>query len=379
MKTINKFLLILIITALSISACQPSTTVVPTDIPVEVTENPVIATETPTEKSLTKVTVQLSWLYQGEFHGIFNAIENGYYKDEGLDVEVIAGGPDVRPIQLVASGSIDFGVGTSSGLIASRSNDVPIVTVMQHMQDSAVVYVAKKSNGIETIEDIKGKTFGVWFTGSEYEPMLMIEQSGIGIDNVNWVSQKYSMVEFYENKMDIASAAVWNELHVVFDAGYGVDDLTIFKASDYGSSIISDCIYTTEEMIETKPEVVQAFVNATLRGWKWGIENPEAAANIVLKYNPDADYNQQLIQVEEVNKLLMARGAREFGIGYSVAEDYEVAQNALLLIEAINAPIDLAKAFNNQFLENAPQEFRSLSDIDLEAIETRIKSNVGDW
>lgn len=368
MKSVYKCMLILIISIFSLTACQLSVPAAPAENPNAIPEKP-----------LTKVTVQLSWVHQGEFHGIFNAIENGYYKDEGLDVEVIAGGPDVRPIQLVASGSVDFGVGTSSGLIASRSNDVPIVTIMQHMQDSAVVYVAKKSNGIETIDDIKGKTFGVWFTGAEYEPMLMIEQAGIGIDNVNWVSQKYSMVEFYENVIDVASAAVWNELHVVFDAGFNIDDLTIFKASDYGSSIISDCIYTTENMIETKPEVVQAFINGTLRGWKWGIENPESATEIVLKYNPDSDYKQQLIQVEEVNKLLIARGARQFGIGYSVADDYEVAQNALLLIEAINGPIDLNNAYTNKFLENAPEEYRSLSDLNIEEIETRIGNTVGDW
>ncbi len=132
-------------------------------------------------------------------------------------------------------------------------------------------------------------------------------------------------------------------------------------------------------MIKNKPEVVQAFVNATLRGWKWGIMNPEEAANIVLKFSPDLDYRQQLIQVEEVNKLLIARGAREFGIGYAVPEDYSVAQDGLLLLEVIKEPIELEKAYTNAFWENAPDEYKLLNDLDIPAIETRIKTTVGDW
>lgn len=375
MKSNMKILITLIIFGLLLAACQPNASSPQSTAP----EGEAPETSAATEKPLTKVTVQLPWIFQGEFHGIFNAIENGFYKDAGLDVEVIAGGPDVRPIQLVASGSIDFGIGQSSALIASRANGVPIVTIMQHMQDSVVVYVAKKSNGIETIQDVEGKNFGVWFTGSEYEPMLMVEKSGISKDDVNWIAQKFSMIEFYENQMEVASAAVWNELHVVFDAGYSIDDLTIFKAADYGASIVGDCLYTTEAMIQNKPEVVQAFFDATLRGWKWGLMNPEEAANIVLKYSPDLDYRQQLIQVEEVNKLLIARGGSEFGLGYTVPNDYVVAQDGLLLIQAINDPIDLDQAYTNRFWDNAPDEYKSLKDLDLSAIQTRIKDTVGDW
>lgn len=367
MKQIRSLSFGLIVLAVLLAACQSSP-------PMQSPNTP-----NPTEKPLEKVTVQLPWIYQGEFHGVLNALENGYYAEEGLDVEIIAGGPDARPVQLVASGSAQFALGQSSVVIASRSNGVPIVTIMQHMQDSVVVYIAKKARGFETIEDLKGASFGVWFTGAEYEPMLMVEKAGVGKDEVNWISQKFSMIEFYENQMDVASASVWNELHVVFDAGYSIDDLTIYKAVDYGASIVGDCIYTTQEMIDTKPEIVQAFMNATLRGWKWGLSNPEEAANIVLKYSPDLDYRQQLIQVEEVNKLLIARGAREYGLGYTLPEDYEVAQDGLLLIDAIAEPIDLSKAITNEFWENAPNEYKTLDDLDLEAIEARIVETVGDW
>ncbi len=373
MRSKLKYFYLLLIFVFALTSCQ-STNSVSTPAATAAKE-----IENPTEMPLEKVVVQLPWIYQGEFHGIFNAVEMGFYKEEGLDVQVTAGGPDVRPIQLVASGSVQFGLGQPSALIAARANDVPIVTITQHMQDSIVVYLAKKDRGFNTIEDLKGANFGVWFTGSEFEPMLMVEKSGVGKDEVNWISQKFSMIEFYENQMDVASAAVWNELHVVFDAGYSVDDLTIFKAADYDASIIGDCIYTSEDMIKNKPEIVQAFVNATLRGWKWGLENPEEATNFVIKYSPDLDFRQQLIQVEEVNKLLIARGALEYGLGYIVPDDYTVAQDGLLLIGAISEPIEIEKSFTNSFWENAPDDYKTIQDLDLEKINARIKKTVGDW
>ena len=219
--------------------------------------------------ALEKVKVQLVWVKQGEFHGILSAVDQGFYAEEGLDVEVFAGGPDIRAQAVIASGAAEFGTLSVGAVIAARSNEVPLVQVMQAHQDSFMAYVGKKSRGYNTIQDIKGATFGVWFGGGEYEPQLMANLSGVGKDNVKWVAQKFSMIEFYEDKLDVASVTLHNELHVLLGAGYTRDEITVYKASDYGAAMISDGIATTERMIKEKPEIVQKFVNATLRGWRW--------------------------------------------------------------------------------------------------------------
>ena len=329
-------------------------------------------------EDLEKVAVQLVWVKQGEFHGIFNAIENGYYAECGLEVEPLAGGPDVRPVQVVASGQAQFATGAPAAVIAARANEVPVVMVAQSFQDSFTVYIAKKERGYESIEDIEGATFGVWFGGGEFQPQLMAEKVGIGKDNVNWAAQKFSMIEFYEDKIDVASATLHNELHVVLDAGYSRDDLTIFRASDFGAGMIDDGIYTTEDMIQNKPEVVQCFVDASMRGWKWGLENGNEAAEIVLKFAPELELRKQVFQVEEVNKLITARGARDNGLGYMDPQDWEVSQEGLLTIEAIDGPIDLSQAYDTSFWEKTPDEYKSISDLDWDAINARIAENLGE-
>lgn len=356
-KNSYKVLIIMMVLALALTACaQP-------------------AQEEPGE-ALTKVKIQLSWIKQGENHGIFNAVEEGFYKDEGLDVEVIAGGPDIRPMALVAAGEVDFAMGHPVEVIAGRSNDVPVVSVLQEFQDSMTVYVAKKANGFETIEDIKDAKFGIWYAGGEYEPQLMAELSGVGIDNVNWVAQKYSMVEFYEDKVDIASATLHNEFHVLLNAGYTLEDLTVYRPSDYGAALVNNSIYTTEKMIKEHPEIVQAFVNATIRGWKWGLQNPDKAVQNVLKHNPDLETQKQLYQVEETNKLSTARSAKEFGIGYLNYADWEVSQEALIVLGLIPEPIDLNSAFDLAFWNNCPKEYKTLDDLDMNVIYARIEENL---
>tara|TARA_Y100001970_G_C14202945_1_gene842239 strand:+ start:822 stop:1868 length:1047 start_codon:yes stop_codon:yes gene_type:complete len=326
--------------------------------------------------ALEKVKVQLVWVKQGEFHGILNAVDKGFYADEGLEVEVLAGGPDIRTQAVVASGAAEFGTLSVGAVIAARSNEVPLVQVMQAHQDSFMAYVGKKSRGYNTIEDIKGAKFGVWFGGGEYEPQLMANLSGVGKDNVKWVAQKFSMIEFYEDKLDVASVTLHNELHVVLGAGYTRDDITIYKAADYGAAMISDGIATTERMIKEKPEIVQKFVNATLRGWQWGIYNAEEAARIVLKFNSGLEYQKQLYQVEETSKLVASRKALTEGLGYMDIADWEVSQKGLLEIKAIDGPIDLKKGFTLRFWENAPAKYKQLKNMD--QVRKRMAKNLNE-
>ena len=326
--------------------------------------------------ALEKVKVQLVWVKQGEFHGIMNAVDRGFYRDEGLDVEVLAGGPDIRAQMVVASGAAEFATINPAGVIAARSNEVPLVAVMQEHQDSYLAYVGKKARGYNTIQDIKGAKFGVWYGGGEFEPQLMANLSGVGKDNVNWVAQKFSMIEFYEDKLDVASVTLHNELHVLLGAGYSRNDITIYKASDYGAALISDGIVTTEKMIRERPDIVQKFVNGTLRGWQWGIYNGEEAAKIVLKFNSGLEYQKQLYQVEETSKLVASRKALTEGLGYMDMKDWEVSQKGLLEVKAIDNKIDLNKAFTLKFWKNSPKKYRKLDNMD--KVRKRWAKNLGE-
>ena len=127
MKKSHLLLPILVLLALMFTACQQFPAPAPAQqAPAAAPAEEEAAKEAPAAeeeeaaapaKDLEKVAVQLVWVKQGEFHGIFNAIENGYYEECGLEVEPLAGGPDVRPMQVVAGGQAQFATGSPSSAL----------------------------------------------------------------------------------------------------------------------------------------------------------------------------------------------------------------------------------------------------------------------
>ena len=115
-----------------------------------------------------KVTIQLKWLPQAQFAGYYVAQSKGYYKDAGLDVTIKPGGPDIAPTQVIAGKQADIVVDWMPSALAAREAGVPLVNVAQVFNQSGLMLTCKKSSGVSTPKDLKGKTLGVWYGGNEY-------------------------------------------------------------------------------------------------------------------------------------------------------------------------------------------------------------------
>lgn len=307
-----------------------------------------------------KSTLQLGWVFQGEWVGYLVGVSKGYYTDEGINLTVLPGGPDLQPVRMVASGDIEFGTAWPSAVMSIRAQGVPIVLIYQGPQDSVMVYIAKKERGITDLAHIMGKTFGVWVGFVDFEAKAMLSKANLDPNNVEWYPQKFSMVEFYENRIDVASATTHNELHIVLDAGYSLNDLTVFRASDVGANLIADGIIVSEDLIKEEPDLIQGFVNATARGWKYACTNPEEATNIILDWAPDLDRRKQLIQTVETCMLHVSHGAEKHGFGYLDFDDIERVQQILVDTDQLKAPIDLAPAITNKFWKKIPNHYKSV-------------------
>src|SRR6056297_2200216 len=118
--------------------------------------------------SADEVTLQLKWVTQAQFGGYYAALENGYYEDEGLDVTIRPGGPDIAPPQVIAGGGADVMVEWMPAALAAREAGLPIVNVAQPFKASGMMLTCLEESGIESPEDFRGRTLGVWFAGNEY-------------------------------------------------------------------------------------------------------------------------------------------------------------------------------------------------------------------
>jgi len=305
-------------------------------------------------------SMRLEWVIQGQFAGPIVAFDKGYYKEAGIEMSLQPAGPDLKPTTMVATGVDSFGIGHPHQMIAARSNDVPLVTVSQWGQKSATTYVTRKDSGIESLADMPGKSVGLWFGGDEHEFLAMLANEGIEQGDVKIISQGYDIISWLNGDYDVTQVARYNELLLIYANGYPPEKLNFLNAEDAGVTFVSGGLFTTEKQISEHPEVVQAVVTASLRGWKEAFEDPEAAAEIVMKYNTELEHDFQVAQIKAMNDIACAGPSLEGRFGESEMADWETVQGILLEAGLIDSEIDLTKGFTNQFVDAAPAEYRDI-------------------
>lgn len=305
-------------------------------------------------------TLRLEWVMQGQFAGPILALEKGYYEKAGVALELLPAGPDIKPAVTVATGADDFGIGHPNQIIAARSNGAPLVMVAQLGQRSATTYIARADSGIASIEDMPGRSVGLWFGGDEQEFLAMLDAAGIAQEDVDIISQGFDIIGWLNGDYDVMQVTLYNELQQVYRQGFSPDDLVFLDPAEQGVALISTGVFTTEAMMEEQPETVQAVVDATLRGWQEALADSRAAAEIVVTYNDELDVEEQVQQIEAMRELLCAGPTLEGRFGEAEREDWAVAQDVLLGAGLIDQTIEVEEGFTNAFVDAAPAEHRTI-------------------
>ncbi len=238
-----------------------------------------------------KLTLQLKWVTQAQFAGYYVALENGYYEEEGLNVTIKPGGPDIAPEQVIAGGGADVIVDWMPAALAARERGLPLVNIAQPFKRSGMMLTCWKDSGIRTPEDFRGKTLGVWFFGNEYPFLAWMAKLGIPTDGspegVKVLKQGFNVDPLLQKQADCISTMTYNEYWQVIDAGVSPDELITFKYEDQGVATLEDGLYVLEDRLSDaafKDQLVR-FVRASMKGWKWAEEHMDEAAEIVLEYD----------------------------------------------------------------------------------------------
>ena len=257
------------------------------------------------------VTLQLQWVTQSQFAGYYVALDQGFYEEEGLNVTILPGGPDIAPPQVLAGGGADVMLNWMPSALAAREKGLPVVNIAQPFKTSGLMLTCWKDTGIETVEDFRGKTIGAWFFGNEYPFLSWMSQVGIptegGDDGVTVLKQGFNVDPLLQRQADCISTMTYNEYGQVLDAGVGEDELVTFKYEDMGVATLADGIHVPEQTLDDpafKDKMVR-FVRASMKGWKWAEENPGEAAAIVLDYDETGAQTEahQVRMMGEIAKL----------------------------------------------------------------------------
>ncbi|MBI1743257.1 ABC transporter substrate-binding protein [Candidatus Acetothermia bacterium] len=269
---------------------------------------------------LVSVVFQSKWFPQSQFAGYWVAgghlpgeapsknapkDNNGknFYAQEGLDVTILNGG-SVNPSVNVATGNADFGTDWIANMLVQRKAGLDLVHIGQIFQIPGYLFVAQKNSGIESVQGFKSKNVGVWAFGNEFPAQACFMANGLtsNLDpNVQKPDMKTTVYAFdpalvFPNKVNVASAMIYNELDQIVGLGFPLDQLSVVSALANGCGLLEDFIFTTRKLLESNSwkntglsgkELAKRFVRATLKGWQWAIENQSQAVKVVIDFCGD--------------------------------------------------------------------------------------------
>lgn len=249
--------------------------------------------------ALEKVVLQLKWTHQFQFSGYYAAIEQGYYRDAGLEVEVREALPEQDTALEVTKGHADFGVGTSN-LILLRAQGEPVVVLGVIYQHSPFVLISTEASGIRDIHELSQRK--VMMEKDAAELLAYFKHEGIDISKVDVVPHSFRLDDLVENK--VQGMACYSTDQPFFLKQRGID-YRVFNPRAGGIDFYGDNLFTTEKQIQENPERVKKFLDASLRGWKYAMSHQEEMADLILaKYPQKHSRDHLLFEAAETVKLV---------------------------------------------------------------------------
>ncbi len=303
-------------------------------------------------ESLTPVTLNLQWVTQAQFAGYYVALDKGWYKEEGLDLTIRPGGPDLSAIDAVRVGTAQFGTSLLADVIVGSQQSNDLKSIAQIQQTNGLLLLAKKSSGINQPKDFAGKKVGVWLGNWEAQFDALIAKEGLNSNDFTLVSQGFSMDAFLKGDLDVASAMIYNEYYSVVEGGVKPEDLSVINYADFGLDFPGDVLFTSAKFAQENPEICVKMLRATLRGWQYAIEHPEEAVDIVMKYDKSGvlTRDHQLSMMREIAKLV-AVNIRP--IGFTDRADVRRTIDTLYSYKVLTTQVSPDSIFTNDFWDQA--------------------------
>jgi NitT/TauT family transport system substrate-binding protein len=313
------------------------------------------ASPTATPIPATPVSVQLSWTHEYSLASFYTAELNHHFAEQNLAVTIEEGGfvdgAYIEPIDQVANGEVDFGASNATSILEARGAGKPVVAIVAVLQRSPTAVISLAESNIQTPADLIGKTIAVSEGGSTQRLEAMLTAQGIDSSQVNIVPRTdFGVDPLVNHDVDALVGWIFNEGVLVEEAG---EQPSFLLLTDYGIADYSNLIFTTEQMINDHPDVVERFVQAIVAGMQDVIDNPEQAIDYVLQYNSALDRDQQLRRLQASIPLMQPARTQ---LGTMEVEVWQNIEDTVLASESAAIPVDVNTAFTIQFLGEADSQ-----------------------
>lgn len=283
-----------------------------------------------------KLVFAPQWLPQAQFAGYYVALEKGFYKRAGLDVEILHPSASKSALDYLKEGKADVASSFLMDGIKQRANGVDLVNIAQYSQHSALMIVAKSSSGIEDVKHLDGKRVGIWSAGFDDLPMALVRENNYHIDVVRLLN---TINLFMIGGIDAMVVMYYNEYDQIINSGIDKDELNTFFFSDYGLDIPEDGLYCMEATYQEKKEALSKFVKATFEGWDYAATHKDYALELVVEEMNRAHISNNMAHQEwMLDRVLelIEPGNKNVVRGHLMEQDFSRAKNLLKEDESSN-------------------------------------------
>ena len=282
-----------------------------------------------------KMTFTPQWTPQAQFAGYYVALELGFYKDAGIDLEIVHPNATESAIARLRSNDSQFTTLQLCQAMETIDNGVPLVNILQTSMNNGLVIVSRKDeNPIKQ----KGIRVGTWSVGFDQIALAMSLKESLDYD---WIRFASSINLFIAGAIDATLAMSYNEYYLIKQSGFQITENNVYRFCDHNYNVQEDGVYMLRECYNKNKDAAHRFAEASKKGWEYCAEHPDEALDIVMKYvkqyNVATNRTLQKLQLQEILRLQVDRdsGEREFRLRpdmVKLASDL-MTENLLLLNE----------------------------------------------
>lgn len=294
-----------------------------------------------------KATLRLNWLMYG-FHTPFHlGVERGYYKAEGIDLEIGEGQGSARAVQITAAKGDTFGLSDGASIINGVTKGAPIKAVMGIMNTTPFAIIARADSGIRTIKDFEGKTIAAT-TGEAGLTILpaLLKNAKLDPAKINFlrVDGPTKMVSVLEKRAEALLGGSENQPFILEQRGVAS---VVFNYADYGTNTMGLAIHVHADTLKDKPRMVEGFIRATRKAFEAAEKSPEAAIAAGVKVKPDMDKAMALKQLQAGLKLVRSKAAPTAAIGFMPAADWQMTLDLMKEFQDLKTDMPASAFFTN--------------------------------
>ncbi|MDX2271485.1 MAG: ABC transporter substrate-binding protein [Cyanobacteriota bacterium] len=313
------------------------------------------------QAELKKLTYGTNWLAQAEHGGFYQAVAAGIYKEHGLDVTIKMGGPQVNGTQLLVGGGIDLFMGSGAAQLFSISEGLPLITVAGIFQKDPQVLLAPPDKGIDSLDDLKGKPIYISSgANTTYWPFLKAKFGFTDDQKRPYNFNSGPFVTDVKNGDITAQQGYLTSEPLAIEKEGGFKPVVLLMA-DFGYSPYATTIQTTQKLVDSDPDTVQRFVDATIKGWYSFFENPDPAIPLIKKDNTEMTDDLIAYGIEKMQEygIVMSGDAEKLGIGAMTDERWKALFDSMVEAGNLKADLNYQSGYTLQFINKGADAYKA--------------------